>query len=118
MTLINPARQGAWPRRRSWSPRESVGPAFVFATATATGAAAWLYLAGALPTDALLPAICILFSALAGVAAAVAWFRPHPVAGPFTYWDVAGMLILIGVCAAAAIEPDQMVRLVEGNRQP
>jgi hypothetical protein len=33
-----------------------------------------------------------------------------------TYADVAGALTLIGLCAAATIDPDQMVRLVEGGR--
>ena len=36
--------------------------------------------------------------------------------GPrLSYWDVAGVLIFIGICVAAAIEPEQMVRLVAGT---
>jgi hypothetical protein len=32
-----------------------------------------------------------------------------------TYWDVAGALTLLGLCAAALVDPEQMVRLVEGS---
>ena len=34
-----------------------------------------------------------------------------------TYADVAGALTLIGLCAAATIDPEQMVRLVESGRE-
>jgi peptidoglycan/LPS O-acetylase OafA/YrhL len=122
MTITNSARWREWRPRRYLRPHrgrtESYGPAAILAGAAAIGAAAWLYLARVLPADALLPAICALLFVLAAVAAVVAWTRPQSGAGPFTYWDVAGVLMLISVCAAAAVEPDQMVRLVEGSRQP
>ena len=36
-----------------------------------------------------------------------------------TYWDVAGALTLFGICVASQVEPDQMVRLIEGtHREP
>jgi len=116
MTIANSVR---WPvRRRSFGPRSaSYGPPAVLAAAVALGGAAWVYGLGALPVDALLPVICALFLIVAA-AIAITWPRTGPHAAGLTYRDVAGLLMLIGILAAAAVEPDQMVRLVEGSKQP
>jgi len=60
----------------------------------------------------------MLLFVLAAAVALVAWRRPA--LGPrLTYWDVAGALTLSGLCVAAAVEPEQMVRLVAGtDRSP
>ena len=61
--------------------------------------------------DHVLPTVSTLLFVLAAAVALIAWRRPTR--GPrLSYWDVAGVLIFIGICVAAAIEPDQMVRLV------
>jgi hypothetical protein len=50
--------------------------------------------------------------------AMIAWQRPLP-ARQFSYWDAAGVLTVIGIVIAAAVEPEQMVRLVAGtSRSP
>jgi peptidoglycan/LPS O-acetylase OafA/YrhL len=108
-------------KRRFLGPQGSrasaFGPPAILVGALAVGAAAWLYGLGSLPADAMLPAIGGLFLVLA-IAVALTWPRSPADATPLTYWDVAGLLMLIGICAVAAVEPDQMVRLVETNRQP
>jgi hypothetical protein len=67
-----------------------------------------------LSKDHVLPGVSTLLFALAAAVALIAWRRPTR--GPrLCYWDVAGVLTFIGICVAAAIEPDQMVRLVAGT---
>lgn len=69
-----------------------------------------------LPPDLITPLIVTLLFGLAAFAAIAAWRKPHRLApAQLNYWDVAGALLLIGVGLSALIEPDQMVRLVEGN---
>ena len=56
---------------------------------------------------------------MACLVAFVAWrWEPAREQSPqITYWDVAGALTLFGICVASQIDPDQMVRLVEGARR-
>jgi hypothetical protein len=117
MTLSNSA---LWRAKRHYlrpqgSRASAFGPPAVLAGGLAVGAAAWLYGLGTLPADAMLPAIGGLFLVLA-VAVALTWPRSPANARPLTYWDVAGLLMLIGICAVAAVEPEQVVRLVEANK--
>jgi hypothetical protein len=102
------------PRADGGRPRFS-GPELAFAGATLAGFAAWVASSVTLPPGLIMPVVATVFLAFAAVLAMVAWRRemdPDHV----TYADVAGALTLIGVCAAATIDPDQLVRLVEGGR--
>jgi len=67
-----------------------------------------------LSKDHVLPTVSTLLFVLAAAVALIAWRVPtrEP---RLSYWDVAGGLTFIGICVAAAIEPDQMVRLVAGT---
>jgi hypothetical protein len=104
--------------RRSPTSRLGVGPPFVLAGAFATIIAAAALFHRTLPVDALVPGITTLFLMLAAGVAMVAWYRPMP-ARELSYWDVAGLLTLIGITASAAVEPDQVVRLISGvDRNP
>ena len=91
------------------------GPAVVFAATVLTAFAALAVATAALPQDLVLPLISTLFLAAAAVVALLAWLRERA-PDPFrlTYWDVAGALTLIGICAGALVDPEQMVRLVQG----
>ena len=96
-------------------PRFRRGPELAFAGATLAGFAAWAASSVTLPPGLIMPAVATVFLAFAAALAMVAWRRevdPDQV----TYTDVAGALTLIGVCAAATIDPDQLVRLVEVGR--
>jgi hypothetical protein len=55
---------------------------------------------------------------LAGALTLLAWLRRDSDAEQISCGDVAGALTLIGICAAATIDPEQLVRLMEtGNVQ-
>jgi hypothetical protein len=75
-----------------------------------------------LSDDALIPTVVILLFVAACIAALAAGRGASDARDdrrPLTYWDVAGVLTLIGIGISAAVEPEQMVRLVESaHREP
>jgi drug/metabolite transporter (DMT)-like permease len=72
----------------------------------------------ALPPDLVTPVIVSLLFGLAAIVAIAAWRNPRRLtATQLNYWDVAGALVLIGMALSALIEPEQMVRLVEGDHR-
>jgi hypothetical protein len=96
------------------SPPSTSGPQLVFVGALAAAVATAVVLAQSLSKDHVLPTVSTLLFLMAAAVALVAW--RHPTRGPhLSYWDVAGVLTFIGIFVAAAIEPDQMVRLVAGT---
>jgi hypothetical protein len=98
------------------SDRRGIGPELAFAGATFAGFAAWGASRMALSPDLIMPAVATLFLVFAAAFAVVSWRHRGMNPNQVTYADVAGALTLIGLCAAATIDPDQMVRLVEGGR--
>ena len=73
--------------------------------------------ARALPADLVLTLASASLFVLAAAIAGLAWqqrSRQHP---GLSYWDVAGALTLIGICASALIEPEQMARVMIGTSQ-
>lgn len=92
--------------------RPSIGPQTAFLAAVM--AAAGVLLTGLVPGSLLMPAVSVLLFVLALVFALVAWIRCSTDEYGVTYWDVAGALAFIGICTAALVEPDQLVRLVAG----
>jgi hypothetical protein len=103
-------RSNFWPLR----------PQVTGAVALLTAVAGLTVCAAMLPRDFVLPATSMLFFILAALVALVASGADR--AGDqtgLTHSDVAGLLTFIGICAASQVDPDQMVRLVEGaNREP
>ena len=67
--------------------------------------------------EALVPAAAMLLFIFAATVALIAWLRPVA-RRHFTYWDAAGVLTFIGICAAATVEPEQMVQLIAGAERP
>jgi hypothetical protein len=113
MTITNPIR-GLQTR----SAPSTSGPNIVFVGALTAVVTAAAVLDQSLPRDQLVPMISTMLFALAAGVALIAWLRPIPSRCP-SYWDVAGGLTFIGICIAALIEPEQMVRLVtEVDRKP
>jgi hypothetical protein len=103
-------RSSLWPLR----------PQFTGVAALLTVVAAVTVCAATLPRDFVLPAMSMLFFILAAMVALAASSsdRADDDAG-LTHSDIAGLLTFIGICAASQVDPDQMVRLVEGaNREP
>jgi hypothetical protein len=101
-----------WDRRRA---RAGFGPQALFAAAAVAGLALWVASRALLSPDAVVPVVATLFLALAAVVGVIA-YRGRMNPDNVTYTDVAGALTLIGLCAAATIDPEQMVRLVAGGR--
>ena len=91
------------------------GPEVTFAAAVLIVFAALAACWRTLPSDLVLPVISTLLFVLASLVALVArfWKRASR-QDRTTYWDVAGALTFIGICVASQIDPDQMVRFVEG----
>jgi len=108
MTISKPAmRDGHRLLHDPWN-----GPRVTFlATFAAIGV---LMSAGLIPSNLLMPAIATLLFVLAAVFALVAWIRCSTDEYRVTFWDVAGAVALIGIGAAALVDPDQLVRLVAG----
>ena len=102
-----------WGRHRA---RAGFGPQALFAAAAVAGLALWVASRALLSPDAVVPVVATLFLALAAVVGVIAWHRGRMNPDNVTYTDVAGALTLIGLCAAATIDPEQMVRLVVGGR--
>jgi hypothetical protein len=91
------------------------GPQLAFAASVLISFAALAAPATVLPRDLALPLTSTLLFALAGLIAMIGWRSGHASEpGSVTYRDVAGALTFIGTFAAALIDPDQMVRVVEG----
>jgi hypothetical protein len=68
-----------------------------------------------LPPAVTLPTVCLAALVAAGATAAFAWIsrarhQRHP-----NYWDIAGALAFVGMCAAMLSEPDQLLPLLEST---
>ena len=79
------------------------------------GFAAWGVFQATVSPDLVMPLVATVFFVLAAVLVPLAWLSRGMSPRNVTYTDVAGALTLIGVFAAAAIEPEQMVRLIESG---
>jgi hypothetical protein len=101
------------PRRRDrWD-----GPQVMLAALTVVGAAAAGLSAWMLPVALVLPILSILVIAAAGLTALIAWMRPQRRSSDrITYWDIAGALTFIGLCAALLSDPEQALPLFEARR--
>ena len=87
----------------------------VFAGTVLLGFAVAVISKAVLPSDLVMPLVATTYLVLAAVLGIVAWWCHGMDPNRVTYTDVAGALTLIGVFAAAAIEPEQMIRLVANH---
>ena len=95
--------------------RFAAGPELTFAATIFAAAGAWLGMAAVVQADLVVPLVATLLLVLAAGLALVAWHRGGEDRARVGYGDVAGALTLIGLCAAATIDPDQLVRVVAGD---
>jgi hypothetical protein len=93
------------------------GPLHIHVKLGAMAAAAalpLLLLASLLPRPLVLPTLCLIAIAGAGIASFVAWRRNAAAdSRNVTAWDVAGALAFIGCAAAIMSNPEQMFYLAE-----
>ena len=92
--------------------RFAAGPELTFAATIFAAAGAWLGMAAVVQADLVVPLVATLLLVLAAGLALVAWHRGGEDRARVGY---AGALTLIGLCAAATIDPDQLVRVVAGD---
>ena len=112
MTITNPISGLRTPPSRT-----TTGPTIALTGALAAALGFAAVLQPSLAREALVPATVTLIFALAAGVALLAWLKPVP-RRQFTYWDAAGVLTFIGICAAAAVEPEHMAQLVAGTERP
>ena len=110
MTINNPSNDGGCDRRP-----QQAAPTSSLREPWRRWSCAAAVLGHSLPRTMCCPRPACCCSCLRHAVALVAWRRPRRRGPRLTYWDVAGALTLIGICVAAAIEPEQMVRLVAGT---
>ena len=109
---------GSRPRSRNQSSWWALsGPRAGFLAATIIGFGALGIARASLSADAVMPVVATLFLVMAVVVAAIAWASRRMDPAQVTYVDVAGALTLIGFFAAATIDPDQLLRLVDARPQ-
>ena len=101
--------------RQGVSKQGVLGPHLGFFAAILAGVAVWGLSRATLQADLVMPLVSSVLLALAASFGAIAWWRGWMDPNGVTYRDVAGALTLIGLCAAATIEPDQMLRIVQSS---
>ncbi len=104
-SLVRPPR--GFPQR-GWR-----GVVTAMAAAAVTVAAALIVAAWTLPAPLVLPAVSAAVVLSAATMGAVAWACPPGTGITAFYWDVAGALTAVGVCAALFGEPEQIVALLD-----
>jgi hypothetical protein len=113
VAIINPTKRLV----HRWNAR-TLGPPLAFSAAVLLASAPLAASATMPSTDLAFAVSSALLFVLAALVALFAWGRGSAGAGSeVTYRDVAGALILLGACAAALVEPDQLVRLVESAQR-
>jgi hypothetical protein len=104
------------PRSGERSVPSGIGPPLGFAAATlAAFAAGASLLATAASGDVVMPVIATMFLVFAAGFGVMAWRCRNEDSERVTYADVAGALTLIGLFAAATIDPDQLMRIVAAH---
>jgi hypothetical protein len=87
------------------------GAGFLAVLCVALSAAAIAH--ATLTADHVMPVVATVFLMFAIAFGAFAWWRGQMDERGVTYRDVAGALTLIGICAAATIDPEQMIRVTQ-----
>jgi hypothetical protein len=114
MALSEPGKD----RHTAWADQHSLAgsdPRLGFAAAILACVVVWVVSSRTLPPDAVMPAVSTVLLGFAALFGVIAWRRGCMDSANVTHADVAGALTLIGLCAAATIEPDQMMRLVQAS---
>ena len=114
MALSEPGKN----QRSAWADQDRLAgtdPRLGFAVAILACAVVWVVSRRTLPPDAVMPAVSTVLLGFAALFGVIAWRRGRMDSANVTHADVAGALTLVGLCAAATIDPDQMVRLVQAS---
>lgn len=94
--------------------KQALGPQLTFLAAVLLTATV-LATAVTLAKDSALLIISALLFVLAALVSLLAWRSSSVSRNTVSYWDVAGALVLIGAFAGTMLEPEQVVRLLDGG---
>jgi uncharacterized membrane protein (DUF4010 family) len=93
---------------------ETAGPTVAAIVIGAALLAALAVSAWSLPPALVLPAFSLIALGIACAMALLAWRQPGAANGRrVSYWDLAGALTFLGLCAAILSEPEQVLPLLE-----
>ena len=113
MALVNVS-----PTLSSRMPFRLHGPHLALAIALSLTTGAFVLSRNLLSADLVLPLVASLLFGLALITALWRFTRGGETTRRLSYWDVAGLLTFIAICVAALVEPDQMLRLIQGSGRP
>jgi len=96
--------------------RHTSGSSLAATAVLLVGASACCALVWTLPAPLVLPAIGVLATLAAALAALIAWLTTRQPAPAVTFWDVAGALTLIGIVATLLSEPELVLPFLDNQR--
>jgi hypothetical protein len=92
------------------------GLAIALGGALAAAAAALIAAFFLLPAAMVFPVTGLALLLGAAAFAVIAWASPADVGNRLVFWDIAGTMTVLGLCAALLGEPEQAVALLERDR--
>jgi hypothetical protein len=92
------------------------GLAIALGGALAAAAAALIVALFLLPPAMVFPVTGFALVLAAATFALIAWASPADVGNRLVFWDIAGAMTVLGLCAALLGEPEQAVALLERDR--
>lgn len=93
------------------------GPKITLALGACIGLVVFIAAAWSLPGPIVLPLFSIVAIAGAMTTAALGWWSSQRfTAHGLSYWDVAGAMTLVGICAALLSDPEQAIPLLEARQ--
>jgi hypothetical protein len=104
------------PRQRPLPARRWHGLAIALAGALTAGAAALIAALFLVPPPLVFPVTGFALVVAAATFALIAWASPPEAGNRLVFWDVAGAMTVLGLCAALIGEPEQAVALLDRDR--
>jgi hypothetical protein len=92
------------------------GLAITLGAAIAAASAALIVALFLLPPAMVFPVTGLALVLAAATFAAIAWASPPEVGNRLVFWDIAGAMTVLGLCAALLGEPEQAIALIERDR--
>jgi hypothetical protein len=93
------------------------GPKIALAIGACTGIALFATSIWALPLPIVLPVFSVFAICVAIIAASLAWWTSqHLTTSGLNYWDVSGVMTIVGVFAALLSDPEQVLPLLEARQ--
>ena len=111
MATTDPAKR--WAHSKPVTP---IGPVVTFGFTVTITLVLMAVAPTIMPRDFAMPVVSTMFLLLASMVALAGWRFGQTHHDVLSYWDVAGALTLFGIFAGILIEPEQVLRLMEGQQ--